>query len=151
MNASEGKEVHLDEFSDAVLDKNQWGTSFQMFDMATGKDVDGIPGDDGYAIGFLKSFNAIAFGMLQAIRITWHEETDGAPGIVHVSTFEIAKADAPTGDDGNPVDLVNLKSNMRYVYDLELRRGTLAIIRTQILDWMQKEELVYGTDGTITN
>ena len=54
-------------------------------------------------------------------------------------------------NDGNPVDLINLKSNMRYVYDLELRRGTLAIIRTQILDWMQKEELVYGTDGTITN
>ncbi len=50
INATEGKEVRLDEFPDAVLDENQWGTSFQMFDMATGKDEDGTPGDDGRAL-----------------------------------------------------------------------------------------------------
>jgi len=151
--ASVGKEVNMGEFSDAVLDVNPWGTSFEMFDMATGAtvDADGDGHDDRYAIGFLKSYNAIAFGMLRAIRITWHEGTDLEPGVIHESTFEVTKATAPTGDDGNPVDLINLKSNMKYVYDLELRRGTLAVIRTQILDWMQKEALVYNTDGTITN
>jgi len=143
---AKGKDVRLDEFSDAVLDVNQWGTSFQMFDMAVGKDEDGVSGDDGYAIGFLKSFNAIAFGQLCAIRITWHEGTNEEPGIVHVSTFEV-----PRKKDGEDVELRNLQSGIKYIYDLELRRGTLAVIRTQVLDWMQKSDLVYGADGTITN
>ena len=137
------KDVILDDFSDDVLENNKWGTSFNMFDMATGTIEDGH--DTGYATGFLKSYNAIAFGQLWAIRITWHEGTTSDPDIVHVSTFEV-----PATNETN-VNLRDLASATKYVYDLELRRGTLAVIRTQVLDWMQKEELVYGTDGTITN
>ena len=47
--------------------------------------------------------------------------------------------------------LQNLKSGMRYVYDLEIRRGMLAVIRAEINPWQQKESLVVGADGTITN
>ena len=146
VTATRAKDVNVAEFSDAVLDKNPWGTSFQMFDMKTDHDDDGIAGDDGYAIGFLKSYNAIAFGMLHAIRITWYEGTKEAPGVIHESTFQVPRT---TEQDG--IELINLQSGMKYVYDLELRRGTLAVIRTQILDWKQKEELVYTSDGTITN
>ena len=147
VGAASAKDVHLDEFSDEVLEDNKWGTSFQMFDMATGDpiDVDGDGIDDRYATGFLKSFNAIAFGNLWAIRITWHEGTPSAPGIRHITTFEV-----PQNNEEN-VQLRNLQSGTKYIYDLELRRGTLAVIRTQVLDWMQKEELVYGSDGTISN
>ena len=143
MAAASAKDVRLDEFSDEVLVNNKWGTSFEMFDMATGEVEDGH--DKGYATGYLKSYNAIAFGNLWAIRITWHEGTTLAPGIVHVSTFEV-----PQTNETN-VLLRNLQSATKYVYDLEIRRGTLAVIRTQVLDWLQKDELVYGTDGTITN
>ena len=148
VGAASAKDVHLDEFSDEVLEDNKWGTSFQMFDMATGNpiDVDGDGIDDRYATGFLKSFNAIAFGNLWAIRITWHEGTTANnPGIKHITTFEV-----PQNNEEN-VQLRNLQSGTKYIYDLELRRGTLAVIRTQVLDWMQKEELVYGSDGTIQN
>lgn len=133
-----GKDVVLDEFEEADLAKNEWGTSFKMFDMATGVIEDGQ--DTGYAIGYLKSFNAIAFGHLWAIRITWHEES----GISHTTTFEV-----PSTSDGDNVPLRNLQSGIKYVYDLELRRGTLAVIRTEILNWDQEPELVYGADGTI--
>ena len=71
--------------------------------------------------------------------------TPSAPGIRHITTFEV-----PQNNEEN-VQLRNLQSGTKYIYDLELRRGTLAVIRTQVLDWMQKEELVYGSDGTISN
>lgn len=136
--------VNLDSFTTDQLEANKWGTSFNMFDMATGVIEDGH--DTGYATGFLKSFNAIAFGYLSAIRIVWHEGTTSEPGIVHTTTFEV-----PQKQKVDDVDLRTLQSGMKYIYDLELRRGTLAVIRTQILDWEQTENLVYGTDGTITN
>ncbi len=145
VGAASAKDVNLDEFSDAVLENNKWGTSFQMFDMATGVDADQDDKDDGYAIGYLKSYNAIAFGQLWAIRITWHEGTTLEPGIRHISTFEV-----PIVNESNE-NIRELASGMKYIYNLELRRGTLAVIRTEILPWEQKSELVYGTDGTITN
>lgn len=147
VGASSAKEVDLDAFSDAELEDNKWGTSFQMFDMAPLPlvDADGDGHDDRYAIGYLKSYNAIAFGNLWAIRITWHEGTTADPGIKHVSTFEVPQ------NNEEKVNLRELASGMKYIYNLELRRGTLAIIRTEILPWGQDEDLVYGTDGTIFN
>ena len=46
--------------------------------------------------------------------------------------------------------LRNLKSGCKYVWNIELRRGTLAIIRTEIVDWIVPDgELEYNTSGTI--
>ena len=176
MNAASAKEVNLDDFTDEELVANRWGTSFEMFDMATGVLEDGH--DTGYATGYLKSYNAIAFGQLWGIRVTWRERSDNTEeaiknAIRHVSTFEVpltneteastsADDSSAQGDDSSTtpsgatdtkpvVYLRNLQSGMKYIYNLELRRGTLAIIRTVILPWEQKEELVYGTEGTIIN
>ena len=41
-----------------------------------------------------------------------------------------------------------LKSGMRYVFNLEIRRGTLAVVRAEIDDWVPYET-VYYEDGTI--
>ncbi len=142
------KEVNLDNYTDAQLAVNEWGTALTMFDMANG-DANGdneLDGEDAYANGFLKSFNAIAYGMLQGIRITWHE-TEGEGGIVHVTTFRVPEY----SDEVTPTPLRKMASGKKYIYNLELQRGTLAVIRTQIVDWEQDENLVYGTDGTITN
>ncbi len=142
------KAVDLDSYTDEQLEDNPWGTSFDTFDMATGVDADGDGLDDGYAVGFLKSFNAIAYGYLRAIRITWHEGTSSPNPIEHVATFEVPLT---TGEAEGNIPLQELQSGYKYIYNLELRRGTLAVIRTQIVDWEQAEELVYGSDGTITN
>lgn len=141
--------VDVSGFTDEQLADNPYGTAFEMFDMATGKDADGNPKteankdtfhDAGYPIGYIKACNAIAFGQLQAIRITWKEEgTD----ILHKSTFRVADT-----------TLKNLKSGCKYIWNIELRRGTLAIIRTEIVDWIVNGEggaLEYNTNGTITD
>ncbi len=144
--------VDLESYTDAQIDANPYGTSFEMFDMvrtsyAVDEDQNGI--DDRYADGYLKSFNAIAYGYLRAIRITWHEAatTVGGNHIEHIATYEVPLT---TGAPDN-IPLQELESGRKYIYNLELRRGTLAVIRTQIVDWEQDEKLVYGTDGTITN
>ena len=94
---------------------------------------------DETAPGYLKSFNCITFGQLQAIRITWKEtETD----ILHSSTFRIPDT-----------ELVNLQSGMKYIWNIEIRRGTLAIIRTEIVDWILPTDEVHNgsTDGIISD
>ena len=73
---------------------------------------------------------------MQAIRITWNEAKDGT-GIEHKATYLIT-------DD----KLRNLKSGYKYIWNIELRRGTLAIVRTEIVDWIvPSNELEYTTDG----
>ncbi len=146
--------VDLESYTDEQIDANPYGTSFNMFDMvrpskSTLLDVDENGIDDRYADGYLKSFNAIAYGFLRAIRISWHEKatTEGGEHIEHVATYEVPLT---TGEPDN-IPLQELQSGRKYIYNLELRRGTLAVIRTQIVDWKQDEVLVYGTDGTITN
>ena len=163
MNAASAKEVDLSKYSDVELEDNQWGTSFLMFDMAPLPlvDTDGDGHDDRYALGYLKSFNAIAFGNLEAIRIKWFEGTPGNEGIVHTSTYRVPATNAMTEvlddddvkDDAEKevVQLRKLQSGMKYIYNLELRRGTLAVIRTQIVPWEQDKDLVYGVNGTIQN
>ena len=130
------KTVDISQFPDSELQRNPYGTSFEMFDM-----LDSEAGADknwGYPTGYLKAYNAIAFGQLQAIRITWKE---ASTSILHEATYVVS--------DEN---LKNLRSGYKYIWNIELRRGTLAIIRTEISDWIvPASELEYKTDGTIDN
>lgn len=120
--------VDVSKYSDEVLARNQYGTAFNMF------------GLEEPSAGYIKSYNALTFGKLQAIRITWNEAEDGS-GITHESTYHVA--------DEN---LKNLKSGRKYIWNIELRRGTLAIVRTEIVDWIvPANELEYETSGTITD
>lgn len=133
------KDIDFSKYTEQQLKDNQFGTSFEMFDMRDGSKGEGE--NYGYALGYLKSFNAIAYGQLQAIRITWKEkDTEG--GKVHKSTYRIPDT-----------ELMNLKSGVRYVWNIEIRRGTLAIIRTEIVDWElpTTEEYNGSADGTIQN
>jgi hypothetical protein len=155
VGAATAKTVNVEDYNDDWLAFNEWGTSFEMFDMKTETDADGDGIDDGYATGFLKSFNAIAFGRLEAIRVTWREgETKENPIVRHVSTFRVpednSKIAGVTPDPSKPVvKLQELQSGMKYVYNLELRRGTLAVVRTVVLPWDQKDDLVHEGKGTI--
>lgn len=121
--------VKVSDYSDTYLAQNPYGTSFQMFDM----------GEANYATGYIKSFNALTFGELHAIRITWTEQVNS--GIEHISTYTVADQ-----------KLQNLKSGRKYIWNIELRRGTLAIVRTEIVDWIVPASgLEYNTNGTIYN
>ena len=83
-------------------------------------------GAENYQPGYLKSFNAIAFGQLRAIRVHWREHEN--PDVVHEVTHMVKIV------GGN--DYVNLRSGVKYIHNLELRRGTLAVIQTMILPWV---------------
>lgn len=109
------KTVEQSDYTEEELAKNEYGTAMPMYDM----------GAENYQPGYLKSFNAIAFGQLRAIRVHWREHEN--PDVVHEVTHMVKIV------GGN--DYVNLRSGVKYIHNLELRRGTLAVIQTMILPW----------------
>lgn len=136
--------VDITKYTDEQIEHNPYGTSFDMFQA------------EEPSLGYLKRFEAIAYGHLSALRIHWHEMTteknevgeetideEGnpimVPGVEHTVTFAITDA-----------NFSELKSGKRYVYNLEIRRGTLAAIQAIIDDW-QPYETVYYEEGTIEN
>lgn len=125
------KDVNVTDYTDEQLAENPYGTAFSLFDM-----YDMEKDNNGYATGYLKSFNGIAFGMLQAIRIKWEE---ASTDIVHTVVYRVTNT-----------DLQNLEGGKRYVWNMELRRGTLAVIRAEIADW-EIDPTAYSADGTIKN
>ncbi len=121
IDATRGNDINLDDYTDEQLATNKWGTSFVMFEMG------------GAADGYLKSFNAIAFGHLRAIRVTWDD------GPAHTATFEITEAAQR-----------DLASGKQYVYNLEISNTTPAAARGQVADRAPSEQ-VRLADVTITN
>lgn len=105
--------VDLDIFNDEELATNKWGTSFGMFVMTTTE-------------GYLKSYNAIAFGTLRAIRVTW---TGGT------ATLEVQQT---------------LASGKMYNYNLSIQRP-VAGSRSLLSGRSQTSELVLDGDVSITN
>lgn len=81
------------------------------------------------ATDYVSSCNAIAFGKLCAIRVTWHEAV--ATTIVHTPTYTLSGSE------------LTLESGKRYVYNLSLSRSGLSVINASVENWGQKEGLVY--------
>lgn len=139
--AEPGK-VDLTQYTDEQIEDNPHGTSFGMF-LA-----------DDVSAGYLKRFEAIAYGQLQALRIHWHElknQTDENGNEVHDSKGNLIKIKGIEHNVTFAITDANfreLKSGKRYVFNLEIRRGTLAIVRTVIDDWVPYEN-TYNVDGTI--
>lgn len=127
-HAASYKEVSPSDYTDEQLASNPYGTAMSMFDM----------GSNNYAPGYVKSFNAIAFGQLRALRITWTEPAaESSDAIKHVVTHRITEN-----------DFRYLQSGVRYIHNLELRRGTLAVIKTEILPW-EIDETQWKGNGTV--
>lgn len=106
----------------ATKKDNPNGSSFSLFERTTT-----VP-------GYLKSFEGIAFGTLQGIRITW-KESDASDAVVHKATFKGVKNLA-------------LESGKKYIYNMELRRSLIAQVKAEITDW-EEDKTVYEADGTI--
>lgn len=123
--------VDISKYSAAHLADNPYGTSFAMFPMP----AEQTPSNA------LKSFNAIAFGMLEAIRITWKEAGDG--GIVHTATMKVDK-------DEHGDDLKKLESGVKYIYDIELQRSSISLIRTHLVDWKLDDAHQVVGNGTVS-
>lgn len=104
---------------------NPFGSSFSLFQRNA-------------TAGYLKSFEGIAFGTLQAIRITW-KESDDENAVRHVATFK-----------GLDAAHKNLKSGTKYIYNMELRRSIIAQVTAVIASW-DMDDNDYDADATIQN
>jgi len=114
---------NVGEVSAATYNTVDANTSFDMFEMAS-------PAD-----GCLKSFNAIAYGKLVSIKVTWNDGTGEEVGTNHT-----------------PIHTVNvtLESGKKYVYNLEISR-TAVTTRGDIGNRSNASEQVYIKDVEITN
>lgn len=128
------KEVVATDFTDDELETNPYGTSFNMFERT-------VPQDEKDLNKIVKSYECISFGRLQAIRITW-QETDAEGGVEHVATYRVPEKN----EMNQPLRL--LEPGTKYIWNIELRRGTLAVIRAEIIPWEENQE-DYNVDGSI--
>jgi hypothetical protein len=101
---------------------NPYGSSFSLFVRQSP-----VP-------GYLKSFEGIAFGTLQGIRITW-KESNAPDAVKHVTTYKGVKNKT-------------LESGKKYIYNMELRRSLIAQVKAEVVSW-DLDQTDYQADGTI--
>ena len=106
-----------------------YGTHFEMFPAST------------TTTGYIKSYNAIAFGMLRAIRIVWKEPVNNGNGGTTYIEHKVTRA--------IETDYQNLRSGTRHIFNIQIRRGVLAVITASILPW-EVDPTEYHTDGSVT-
>ena len=121
------KDVSAKDFTQAQwIASDRYGTAFEMFPQ------------DQAATGYLKSFQAIAFGTLRAIRITWKEPVAGTAEFIIHKVVRAVESEYQT-----------LKSGTRHIFNIQIRRGMLAVITADILPW-EVDSTEYRTDGSVT-
>lgn len=125
---TEAKKVVANDYLDVNISDNPYYTCIETFKAPEGA----------VTPGYVSTHEVITFGQVVAIRVTWHETDDeGNTTVTHVVTKKVEKDEERL-----------LPSGQLHIYNLEMRRGTLAIINAEILPWTDGE--TYTTDGKIT-
>ena len=125
---TEAKKVVANDYLNVNISDNPYYTCIETFKAPEGA----------VTPGYVSTHEVITFGQVVAIRVTWHETDDeGNTTVTHVVTKKVEKDEERL-----------LPSGQLHIYNLEMRRGTLAIINAEILPWTDGE--TYTTDGKIT-
>ena len=125
---TEAKKVVANDYLDVDISANPYYTCIETFKAPEGA----------VTPGYVSTHEVITFGQVVAIRVTWHEtDSEGNTTVTHVVTKKVEKDEERL-----------LPSGQLHIYNLEMRRGTLAIINAEILPWTDGE--TYTTDGKIT-
>ena len=125
---TEAKKVVANDYLNVNISDNPYYTCIETFKAPEGA----------VTPGYVSTHEVITFGQVVAIRVTWHETDDeGNKTVTHVVTKKVEKDEERL-----------LPSGQLHIYNLEMRRGTLAIINAEILPWTDGE--TYTTDGKIT-
>lgn len=122
--------VDLRKYSAEALEQNPYGTAMSLYET-----------DEYLTEAYLKAYHAIAFGRLSAIRVTWVEMPEGesTPEEQRVEHVVTRKVDT----EGRV-----LQGGTRYLFNLELRRGELAILVPEIQPW-KIDTTDYKLDGKL--
>ena len=125
---TEAKKVVANDYLDVNISDNPYYTCIETFKAP----------EDAVTPGYVSTHEVITFGQVVAIRVTWHEtDSEGNTTVTHAVTKKVEKDEERL-----------LPSGQLHIYNLEMRRGTLAIINAEILPWTDGE--TYTTDGKIT-
>ena len=125
---TEAKKVVANDYLNVNISDNPYYTCIETFKAP----------ENAVTPGYVSTHEVITFGQVVAIRVTWHETDDkGNTTVTHVVTKKVEKDEERL-----------LPSGQLHIYNLEMRRGTLAIINAEILPWTDGE--TYTTDGKIT-
>ena len=125
---TEAKKVVANDYLNVDISDNPYYTCIETFKAP----------EDAVTPGYVSTHEVITFGQVVAIRVTGHETDDkGNTTVTHVVTKKVEKDEERL-----------LPSGQLHIYNLEMRRGTLAIINAEILPWTDGE--TYTTDGKIT-
>ena len=125
---TEAKKVVANDYLNVNISDNPYYTCIETFKAP----------EDAVTPGYVSTHEVITFGQVVAIRVKWHETDDkGNTTVTHVVTKKVEKDEERL-----------LPSGQLHIYNLEMRRGTLAIINAEILPWTDGE--TYTTDGKIT-
>ena len=125
---TEAKKVVANDYLNVNISDNPYYTCIETFKAP----------EDAVTPGYVSTHEVITFGQVVAIRVTWHETDDkGNTTVTHEVTKKVEKDEERL-----------LPSGQLHIYNLEMRRGTLAIINAEILPWTDGE--TYTTDGKIT-
>ena len=125
---TEAKKVVANDYLNVNISDNPYYTCIETFKAPK----------DAVTPGYVSTHEVITFGQVVAIRVKWHETDDkGNTTVTHVVTKKVEKDEERL-----------LPSGQLHIYNLEMRRGTLAIINAEILPWTDGE--TYTTDGKIT-
>ena len=122
------KPVVANDYPDQGISANPYYTCIETFKALK----------DDVTPGYVSTHEVITFGQVVAIRVTWHEtDSEGNTTVTHKVTKKVEKDEERL-----------LPSGQLHIYNLEMRRGTLAIINAEILPWT--DGYTYTTDGTIS-
>ena len=125
---TEAKKVVANDYLNVNISDNPYYTCIETFKAP----------EDAVTPGYVSTHEVITFGQVVAIRVTWHEtDSEGNTTVTHKVTKKVEKDEERL-----------LPSGQLHIYNLEMRRGTLAIINAEILPWT--DGYTYTTDGTIS-
>ena len=79
--------------------------------------------------------------MLRAIRIVWKEPVNNGNGGTTYIEHKVTRA--------IETNYQNLRSGTRHIFNIQIRRGVLAVITASILPW-EVDPTEYHTDGSVT-
>lgn len=122
--------VDLRKYKPEELEQNPYGTAMSLYETT-----------EYLTDKFLNAYHAIAFGRLSAIRVTWVEMPKGESTPVEQQVTHVVTRKVDT--EGRV-----LQSATRYHFNLELRRGELAILEPKIQPW-EIDNSEYKLDGKL--